>query len=122
MKNVVRLVLAVMVGLVLSGCNETPTLYNSDNYKGEAMRIADGIYLKKVYIQGMYALLQCDKNGNIIQNQNIGTGYNQGKTFISTAVITPTSTETADAKFNFKCSDINDCYNQVVIVKNSIKN
>ena len=122
MKNVVRLVLAVMVGLVLSGCNETPTLYNSDNYKGEAMRIADGIYLKKVYIQGMYALLQCDKNGNIIQNQNIGTGYNQGKTFVSTAVITPTSTETADAKFNFKCSDINDCYNQVVIVKNSIKN
>lgn len=122
MKNVLRLVLAVMVGLVLSGCNETPTLYNSDNYKGEAMRIADGIYLKKVYIQGMYALLQCDKNGNIIQNQNIGTGYNQGKTFISTAVITPTSTETADAKFNFKCSDINDCYNQVVIVKNSIKN
>lgn len=122
MKNVVRLVLAVMFGLVLSGCNETPTLYNSDNYKGEAMRIADGIYLKKVYIQGMYALLQCDKNGNIIQNQNIGTGYNQGKTFISTAVITPTSTETADAKFNFKCSDINDCYNQVVIVKNSIKN
>lgn len=122
MKNVVRLVLAVMVGLVLSGCNETPTLYNSDNYKGEAMRIADGIYLKKVYIQGMYALLQCDKNGNIIQNQNIGTGYNQGKTFISTAVITPASTETADAKFNFKCSDINDCYNQVVIVKNSIKN
>lgn len=122
MKNVVRLVLAVMVGLVLSGCNETPTLYNSDNYKGEAMRIADGIYLKKVFIQGMYALLQCDKNGNIIQNQNIGTGYNQGKTFISTAVITPASTETTDAKFNFKCSDINDCYNQVVIVKNSIKN
>ena len=122
MKNVVRLVLAVMVGLVLSGCNETPTLYNSDNYKGEAMRIADGIYLKKVFIQGMYALLQCDKNGNIIQNQNIGTGYNQGKTFISTAVITPTSTETTDAKFIFKCSDINDCYNQVVIVKNSIKN
>lgn len=121
MKNVLRLVLAVIVGLVLSGCNETPTLYNSDNYKGEAMRIADGIYLKKVYIQGMYALLQCDKNGNIIQNQNIGTGYNQGKTFISTAVITPTSTETADAKFNFKCSEINDCYNQVVIVKNSIK-
>lgn len=121
MKNVVRLVLAVIVGLVLSGCNETPTLYNSDNYKGEAMRIADGIYLKKVYIQGMYALLQCDKNGNIIQNQNIGTGYNQGKTFISTAVITPTSTETGDAKFNFKCSEINDCYNQVVIVKNSIK-
>ena len=122
MKNVIRLVLAVMVGLVLSGCNETPILYNSDNYKGEAMRIADGIYLKKVFIQGMYALLQCDKNGNIIQNQNIGTGYNQGKTFISTAVITPTSTETGDAKFNFKCSEINDCYNQVLIVKNSIKN
>lgn len=120
MKNVVRLVLAVMVGLVLSGCNDTPTLYNSDNYKGEPIRIADGIYLKKVYIQGMYALLQCDKNGNITHNQNIGTGYQQGKVFVSTAVITPT--DTVDAKFNFKCSDINDCYNQVVIVKNSIKN
>ena len=87
------------------------------------MKVADGIYFKKVYIQGIYALLQCDKEGNIIHNQSINTGYQQGKVFVSSAVLTPQNTETKDldsAKFSFKCSEITDCYNQVLIVKNSL--
>lgn len=121
MKNILKLVAAVALCVMLSGCSETPVVYNNDNYNGEAMRVADGVYFKKVYIQGMFALLQCDKDGNITHNQNVNTGYQQGKVFVSTAVLTPTSDASdKDSKFNFKCSEITDCYNQVLIVKNSL--
>lgn len=121
MKNILKLVAAVALCVVLSGCSETPVVYNNDNYNGEAMRVADGVYFKKVYIQGMFALLQCDKDGNITHNQNVNTGYQQGRVFVSTAVLTPTSDASdKDSKFNFKCSEITDCYNQVLIVKNSL--
>lgn len=124
MKKILKIISAVAVCLILSGCEETPVGYYNTNYNGEAMRVADGIYFKKVYIQGIYALLQCDKDGNITHNQNVNTGYQQGKVFVSNAVLTPTS-NTAEvdadgAKFNFKCSEITDCYNQVLIVKNSL--
>ena len=125
MKNIVKLVVALMFGLVVVGCSETPTLYNSNDYKGESIRITDGFYLKKVYIQGIMVLLECDKEGNIIHNQPVGMGYQKGKVFENVAVITTNATNATDgndSKYNFKCSDINDCYNQVVIVKNSLKN
>lgn len=117
MKNL-KLMSALAICLLLAGCSETPTLYNSNNYNGEPMRIADGVYFKKVYIQGMYALLQCDKDGNITHNQNVNVGYQEGKVFTSAAVLNPNVNQTGS--FNFKCSDINDCYNQVMIVKNSL--
>ena len=122
MKNVLKLVTGVVLCFMLSGCSDTPTLYNNNNYNGEAMKIAEGIYFKKVYIQGIYALLQCDKDGNITHNQNMNATYQNGKTAESTAVITPeiSSSTGAEAKFNFKCSEITDCYNQVLIVKNSL--
>ena len=122
MKNILKIITAVIICLGFSGCNETPTIYNNPDYRGEPIRVADGIYFKKVYIQGIYALLQCDKDGNIIHNQNVNTGYQEGKVFVSSAVLTPetNSSAGAEAKFNFKCSEITDCYNQVLIVKNSL--
>ena len=122
MKNVLKLISGAIVCVALSGCSETPVVYNNNDYNGEAMRVADGVYFKKVYIQGMFALLQCDKDGNITHNQNMNAGYQQGKFFVSTAVLTPTSNsaDSTDSKFNFKCTEITDCYNQVLIVKNSL--
>lgn len=122
MKNVLKLATAVAVCSILSGCSETPTVYNNNDYKGEAMKIAEGIYFKKVHIQGMFVLLQCDEDGNITHNQNVNATYQKSKTTTSTAIITPYSSETSDSdsKFNFKCTEITDCYNQVLIVKNSL--
>ena len=122
MKNVLKLVTGVVLCFMLSGCSDTPTVYYNSDYRGEPMKVADGIYFKKVYIQGIYALLQCDKDGNITHNQNMNAKYQNGKTAISTAVITPeiSSSTGAEAKFNFKGSEITDCYNQVLIVKNSL--
>lgn len=120
MKKILKLVGAVVICFMLSGCEETQTIYNNSNYNGGAIRISDGVYFKKVYIQGMYALLQCDKDGNITHNQNINTGYQQGKVFVNTAVLSPSSDLTTDSKFSFKCTEITDCYNQVLIVKNSL--
>lgn len=120
MKNILKLITAVYACLLLSGCSETPTLYHNPDYRGEPIKVADGIYFKKVYIQGIYALLQCDKDGNITHNQNISTGYQEGKVFTSASVLTPMESQNTDAKFNFKCSEINDCYNQIIIVKNSL--
>ena len=121
MKNVLKLVTGVVLCFMLSGCSETPTVYNNPDYRGEPMKVADGIYFKKVYIQGIYALLQCDKDGNITHNQNMNATYQNGKTAESTAVITPSSElSDKDSKFNFNCSEINDCYNQVLVVKNSL--
>ena len=122
MKKSLKIITAIIICLGLSGCSETPTVYNNPDYRGEPMKVADGIYFKKVYIQGIYALLQCDKDGNITHNQNMNATYQNGKTAESTAVITPeiSSSTGAEAKFNFKCSEIADCYNQVLIVKNSL--
>ena len=104
MKRILTIFITSMLILLLTGCPETPTIYNNSEYKGEAMKVAEGIYFKKVYIQGMYALLQCDKDGNIMHNQNTNTGYQQGKVFVSTATITPTVTTTeSNFVFNFKC-------------------
>ena len=121
MKNILKLIATTTLCFILSGCENTPSAYNNFNYNGEAMRVAEGVYFKKVYIQGMYALLQCDKDGNITHNQNINTGYQEGKVFTSTSVLTPSSElSDKDSKFNFNCSEINDCYDQVLIVKNSL--
>ena len=125
MTKTLKLITSITACLLLAGCSETPTMYDNPHYKGEPMKIAEGIYFKKVYIQGIYALLQCDKDGNIIHNQNVNTGQQQGKVFVSSSILTPSANTQMDSssineKFNFKCSDINDCYNQVMIVKNSL--
>lgn len=121
MKIIATLVLSV---LLFSGCENTQTVYNSSEYRGEAMRVAEGIYFKKVYIQGIYALLQCDKDGNITHNQNVNSGYQQGRVFVNTSVLTPNVPEDKVTSnvgtFTFKCTDINDCYNQVNTVKTSL--
>lgn len=122
MKKTLKLIATIVTCVLLVGCSETPTVYNNPDYRGEPMKVADGIYFKKVHIQGIYALLQCDKDGNITHNQNINTGYQEGKVFTSAPVLTPTVTQEGGAKFNFNCSEINDCYNQVLIVKNSLNN
>lgn len=121
MKKTLKLIATIVTCVLLVGCSETPTVYNNPDYRGEPMKVADGIYFKKVYIQGIYALLQCDKDGNITHNQNMNTGYQQGKVFVSSSVLTPSSElSDKDSKFNFNCSEINDCYNQVLVVKNSL--
>lgn len=119
------ILIASMIALMFTGC-DTPyyTEYQSNDdwrtYKGEPIKITDEIYFKRVNIQGISALLQCDKDGNIIHNQNIATQYQSGKTQMAVSVITPDNTQVNEQKFNFKCSDINDCYNQVLVVKNSL--
>lgn len=127
MKKFIRKVLLIAVtattAMIFTGCDTIETL-NIENYNGQAIRVAEGVYFKKVYIQGVTALLQCDKDSNIIHNQNINTQYQQGKTQISASILTSTamSTETAasDAKFNFNCNDINDCYNKILVVKSAL--
>ena len=118
MKKLVLLTIA----LLFIGCSETPVLYDNSNYKGEPIQVADNIYFKKVKIQGLHVLLQCDKDGRIIHNQNISVGYQSGKVYNNVSVLTPVNeTEVkSDINFLFKCVDINDCYNQVLVVKNSI--
>lgn len=116
--------LLIIMTLLFTGCSDVPVIFSSDNYKGEPIQVSDNLYFKQVRIQNMYVLLQCDKYGKIIHNQNTNAGYTHGKVFLNTAVITPQEVIESDENFNFnfKCSDINDCYNQIIIVKNSIKN
>ena len=121
MKKLLSVLLVAVSAMVFVGCEETQTFSQGENYKGGPIRVDEGVYFKKVYIQGIYALLQCDKDGNILKNQNISTGYQQGKVFVSASVLTPTlGNKDTNGAFNFKCTDINDCYNQVLVVKNSM--
>ena len=124
MKKLIITLSLLLLPLVITGCNNgTPTLYHNDEYKGEPIKIADGLYFKKVCIQNMYVLLQCDKDGTIIHNQstNMNVGYQQGKAFISTATLSPTVTAPeSNFTFTFKCTEIDNCYEQILIVKNSL--
>ena len=123
MKITIKLLSMIVVCLILTGCPETPTLYNNTDYKGEAIKVAEGVYFKKVYIQGMYALLQCDKDGNIIHNQNLNTGYQNGKVFESTSILSVSQSNAVQPnKYVFKCSELDDCLNQISVVKNSLIN
>ena len=114
-----KLILLPLYLLILTGCNETPTIYYDQNYSGQPIRVSENLYFKQVKIQDMKALLQCDKDGNITHNQNINAGYQAGKVFVSTTTITPTiPSSESDFKFNFKCIEIDNCYEQILIVKN----
>ena len=117
-----KLVLLAFIALTLfTGCNETPTVYYNGDYSGQPIKVAENLYFKQVRIQDVKALLQCDKDGNIIHGQNINAGYQQGKVFVNTAVISQSNDQAnQSSNFNFKCTDINDCYNQVLVVKNSL--
>lgn len=117
-----KLVLLAFIALTLfTGCNETPTVYYNHGYYGEPIKVADNLYFKQVNIQDVKALLQCDKDGNIIHGQNINSVHQNGKVFVNTAIISPSNEQANQlSNFNFKCTDINDCYNQVLVVKNSL--
>lgn len=117
-----KIILSAVIALtLLAGCSETPTMYHNPEYKGEVIPIGNNIYFKKVYIQSVAALLQCDKDGNIIHNQNINTSYTNGKSQVAVSVITQKNEQSnQSSNFNFKCTDINDCYNQVLVVRNSL--
>lgn len=120
MKKVLILALFI-VTIVFTGCNETPRVYYNSDYYGEPIKVTDNLYFKQVRIQDVKVLLQCDKDGNIIHGQNINSGYKDGKVSVNTAVINLKNlNESVDVKYNFKCSDINDCCNQVIVVKNSL--
>lgn len=114
-----KLILVIFT-LFFIGCSEIPTLYHSNDYKGEPIQIADDVYFKKVYIQGMYVLLQCDATGKIIHGQTTNIGYKEGKAYKHLAVLTTNNSEFSEGMFTFKCSNIDDCYNQIVTAKNSM--
>lgn len=119
-----KIILSSLIALTLfTGCNniETPRLYYNDSYSGQPIRISENLYFKQVRIQDLKVLLQCDKDGNIIHGQNINAGYQSGKVFVNTAVLSSANeNENQPSNFNFKCTEINDCYNQVLVVKNSL--
>lgn len=127
MKRFIKTALLVAVtATIFTGCDMVET-HHIENYNGQAIKVAEGVYFKKVYIQGVEALLQCDKDGNITHNQNISTQYPQGETQVAASVLTPTAMSTTeivestkDAKFNFNCNDINDCYNKILVVKSAL--
>jgi hypothetical protein len=117
-----KIILLVFTALALfTGCNETPRVYYNSGYYGEPIKVAENLYFKQVYIQDIKALLQCDKDGNIIHGQNINAGYQQGKVFVNTAIASSSNDQSnQSSNFNFKCTDIDDCYSQVLVVKNSL--
>lgn len=112
-----RKLLLVLIMFLFVGCSDTPTLYNNGDYKGEPIKLAEGVYFKKVYIQGLYVLLQCDKEGNILSTQNVAVRYSSGKTDTHTGTISAINIENNSTTYNFKCDDINDCYSQIMTVK-----
>lgn len=118
-----KLLLSIsVILLIFTGCEETQSFSQGESYKGGPIRVDEGVYFKKVYIQGLYALLQCDENGNIIKNQNTtNIKYTYGKSQIYTSVLRPdATTDETNAKFTFKCNEIEDCYNKITIVKNAL--
>ena len=117
-----KIILLAFIALTLfTGCSETPTIYYDQDYSGQPIRVSENLYFKQVRIQDMKVLLQCDKDGNIIHGQNINSGYQNGKVFVNTAVMSSVDeNKNQPSNFNFKCSDIDDCYNQVIVVKNSL--
>ncbi len=117
-----KIILSALITMTLfTGCIETPVVYYNGDYSGQPIKVAENLYFKQVRIQDIRALLQCDKDGNIIHGQNINSSYQQGKVFANTAIVSSNNDQSnQSSNFNFKCTDINDCYNQVLVVKNSL--
>lgn len=116
-----KIVFIATIMLVFTGCESFEKNYN-ENYNGGAISLGNNVYVKKMYIQGVYALINCDKDGNILKNQNMNIAYTSLKTQVSASVVSGTETDNiiGSGTYNFKCSEINDCYNQVIVVKNSL--
>lgn len=105
--------------LLFIGCDSVPVI-EQNNYNGGPIMVTEGVYFKKIYIQGVAALLRCDKNGNILDNQNTPISYRVGKTQSNATTLTINQNDETKGQFNFSCSDIEDCYNQISIVKKSL--
>ena len=103
--------------LLFTGCDqyEKKTI---DDYNGEAISLGNNVYVKKMIIQDMYALLYCDKDGNIISNNSISTHNMVGKASINNVTLGVQSNDSQ--KYTFECDDINECYNEIMIIKKHI--
>lgn len=111
-------IILVFLTFIFIGCDSVPKI-RQDNYNGEPIKVAEGIYFKKMNIQYIDVLLQCDEHGNILKNQNIPVSYNSGKVKISATTLTPIQSS-SENKFNFSCVELEECYNQILIVKKSL--
>ena len=117
MKSIASL---LILGLLFSGCEDTPRIYNAD-YTGGAIHLGNNFYVKKMSIQGVHALIQCDKDGNIIPNANIQTTNTSGKITTQVSTITPLGTKIpSKGKYTFSCDTLIECEQQISIVKQSL--
>ena len=103
--------------LLFTGCDELEKK-NIENYNGGAISLGNNVYVKKMIIQDMYALLYCDKDGNVISNNPISTHYMAGKVPINSVTLVAHSNDSQ--KYTFECDDINECYNEIMIIKKHI--
>lgn len=93
MKKILGLLFIGCLIICFNGC-ETPQYddYRATEklreYKGQPIKVAEGVYFKRVNIQGIAALLQCDKDGNIIHNQNINAADVSGKNIKNSSILT----------------------------------
>ena len=114
-----KYILIVFLTLFITACDTVETIEVS-NYNGQPIRIGDNVFVKKLHIQGMKTLVYCDENGKILPYTPINLDYPVGK-FHEQSVVLPTKSNTESNKFQFNCSNIEDCYKEILIVKNSIR-
>ena len=110
----------VLTGFVFIGCDSYERIEKTD-YRGEAIHIGNGVYVKKMYIQGVDALVQCDNEGKVLSNPNIHVSYMQGKVKKNVSTITPLGTKIpGKGKYTFSCDTLIECQQQISIVKQSL--
>ena len=102
--------------LLLSGCENIENYYDSD-YKGQPIKLQDNFYVKKIRVQNIDIMLECDANGNYISGTSISGRYNVGKQIQQFTTVTPKMTQT----YHFECDKLEECQNQMEIVKKVIK-
>ncbi len=80
-------IIAICAVVLLTGCENGVTNIKVDDYQGGPIKIDEGVYVKKLYIQGVTALVYCDENGRVIPNTPINSKYNEGKYTKSSIVL-----------------------------------
>ena len=80
-------IIAICAVVLLTGCEDGVENINVNDYQGGPIKIDEGVYVKKLYIQGVTALVYCDENGRIIPNTPINSKYNEGKHTKSSIVL-----------------------------------
>ena len=68
-------IIAICAVVLLTGCENGVTNITVDDYQGGPIKIDEGVYVKKLYIQGVTALVYCDENGRVIPNTPINSKY-----------------------------------------------